>query len=243
MTVGGDRLLAPGRAPLQVCNPIWASGPISHATRFSLVPGRYWTINLLPLGWARLAGIRACKFADRWEILGRDGPLSNFTPMLSCERPGRDFSEVTGRIDAHLIGMLGKPAAREEAIFKAHSALPDPAVTCVKEFAERVGIGVRVLERLSLSAFGFSPNLLFRRQRLLRSLAQFMLDPSIPNMSTDPISSAISAGSWMRPLVPSRQHRIRCCELQPRPGHRLPVNPCRFSNRRARSRKACSPAR
>lgn len=184
MTVGGDMAACTGPGPLKVCNPICAIGPTSHATRFSLAPGRYWTISLLPLGWARFVGIRACEFADHWEILGRDGPLSNFARLLSCERAGRDFADVTGRIDAHLIGMLGQPAAREETIFKAHCALLDPAVTTVKELAEKVGIGVRALERLSLSAFGFSPNLLLRRQRFLRSLAQFMLDPSLSWIDT-----------------------------------------------------------
>ena len=45
--------------------------------------------------------------------------------------------------------------------------------------AERLGISSRSLERLSLKAFGFSPKLLLRRQRFLRSLAQFTLDPSL----------------------------------------------------------------
>lgn len=47
------------------------------------------------------------------------------------------------------------------------------------DLAHRLGISSRSLERLSLKAFGFSPKLLLRRQRFLRSLAQFMLDPSL----------------------------------------------------------------
>ena len=52
------------------------------------------------------------------------------------------------------------------------------------DLADRLGISARSLERLSLRAFGFSPKLLLRRQRFLRSLAQFMLDPSLKWIST-----------------------------------------------------------
>lgn len=184
MTVGGDMAACNGPGPLQVCNPICAIGPTSHATRFSLAPGRYWTISLLPLGWARFVGIRACDFADHWEIIGRTGPFARFAPLLACAQTRGEFSEVKARIDAHLLGMLGQPASREGTIFNAHCALLDPQVTSVKAFSERAGIGVRALERLSLSVFGFSPNLLLRRQRFLRSLAQFMLDPSLSWIDT-----------------------------------------------------------
>ena len=45
-------------------------------------------------------------------------------------------------------------------------------------------MSVRSLERVSKRAFGFTPQLLLRRQRFLRSLAQFMLDPSLKWLST-----------------------------------------------------------
>ena len=37
----------------------------------------------------------------------------------------------------------------------------------------------RTLERICKRAFGFSPKLLLRRQRLMRSLVHFLLDPSL----------------------------------------------------------------
>ena len=36
-----------------------------------------------------------------------------------------------------------------------------------------------MLERISRRAFGFTPKVLLRRQRFVRSLARFMLDPSL----------------------------------------------------------------
>jgi len=49
----------------------------------------------------------------------------------------------------------------------------------IAELVERLGMNIRSLERLSRRAFGFPPKLLIRRQRFLRSLARFMLDPSL----------------------------------------------------------------
>ena len=47
----------------------------------------------------------------------------------------------------------------------------------VAALGKRLGVGDRSLERLCGRYFGFPPKLLLRRQRFLRSLAQFMLDP------------------------------------------------------------------
>ena len=49
----------------------------------------------------------------------------------------------------------------------------------VTQLVEQVGTSQRTVERLCHRHFGFSPKLLLRRQRLMRSLAQFMLDPSL----------------------------------------------------------------
>lgn len=184
MTVGGDMAACTGPGPLQDCNPICAIGPTSHATHFSLAPGRYWTISLLPLGWARFLDIRANEFADRWEVIGPDSQFADLAPLLECDKRHQSLAKVAARIDAHLLAMLRRPARREEVIYKAHRALLDPDVNSVSALAEQTGIGVRALERLSLAAFGFSPRLLLRRQRFLRSLAQFMLDPSLAWIET-----------------------------------------------------------
>lgn len=179
MTADGEMAACIGPGPLRICNPICAIGPTSRATNYSLTPGHYWTIGLLPLGWARFVGIPACKFADHWEIIGCEGPLARLAPLLACEQAGRDFAEVTSHFDTHLLGLLEQPACGEDTILDAHRALLDPDVTSVEVIAERVGIAARSLQRLSLSAFGFSPSLLLRRQRFLRTLGHFMRDPSL----------------------------------------------------------------
>ena len=49
----------------------------------------------------------------------------------------------------------------------------------VGELVARTGLALHSLERLTRRYFGFSPKLLLRRQRFLRSLAHYMLDPSL----------------------------------------------------------------
>lgn len=184
LTVDGDMAACTGPGPLQPCNPICGIGPTSHSTHFSLAPGRYWTISILPLGWVQFVGIRASEYADRWEVIEPASPFAPFAPLLDCPGPDDDFAGIAARFDAHLLAMLKRPARREAAILRAHEALLDPAVTTVEAFAERAGTGVRALERLAQVAFGFTPKLLLRRQRFLRSLSQFMLDPSLAWIDT-----------------------------------------------------------
>src|SRR5690606_8193160 len=71
---------------------------------------------------------------------------------------------------------LNREIADEERIIAIHSAMVDLSVASVAEFGEHCGLGRRTLERLCHRYFGFSPKLLLRRQRFMRSLADFMLE-------------------------------------------------------------------
>lgn len=103
LTAGGDMAACTGPGPLRACNPICAIGPTSHATHFSLAPGRYWTVSLLPLGWARFMGVPACSHADRWEVIGRDSPFAAFAPLLACGEAASDLAAAAACFDAHLV--------------------------------------------------------------------------------------------------------------------------------------------
>lgn len=54
----------------------------------------------------------------------------------------------------------------------------------VASLAQAVGVSTRTLERFSRRHFGFNPQLLLRRQRFLRSLASFMVDPTMKWIET-----------------------------------------------------------
>jgi AraC-like DNA-binding protein len=183
---GGDTMWgAVGSAPLQTMSAAVAAGPTSYATRFRAVPGRYWGIGLLPLGWARFVAARASERADRLVDVGDDRAFAAFRPLLGAAfSDPPDQAAEARRIDALMLTLLERPAREEERIAAIHAALVDPEVATVSALAARAGLPVRSLERIAKNVFGFTPKLLLRRQRFLRSLAQFMLDPSLAWLST-----------------------------------------------------------
>ncbi|RYY35097.1 MAG: AraC family transcriptional regulator, partial [Sphingomonadales bacterium] len=145
----------------------------------------YWSIGLTPLGWARFIGARASDHAERWDWINSGTVFAPFEPILAIMQTDDPDGVVAG-VNDYLIGLLARtsPSADEDRIRRAHATLVDPKVGTVGEFAAKAGLTVRTLERLSAQAFGFTPKLLLRRQRFLRSLSHFMLDPSLAWLET-----------------------------------------------------------
>jgi AraC-like DNA-binding protein len=143
---------------------------------------RSWGIGLLPLGWVRLVGGSAADYANRNVDGSIDPAFRHFAPLLDTilGNPADPAAEAA-RIDEFLLKLLDRmpPPEDEARIRAAHAALLDLTSGTVADFAKRLGLSSRSLERLSLRAFGFPPKLLLRRQRFLRSLGQFMLDPTL----------------------------------------------------------------
>jgi hypothetical protein len=157
-----------------------ATGPTSRATRFRLGSGRSWGIGLLPQGWAALTGAQAADYADRFVDGAADPAFAPFAPLAAAlAAASGDFAEELALIEAHMEQVLSDAAPVDPAIAALHAALLDPATLTVADIAARTATTVRSVERLSLRAFGFPPKLLLRRQRFLRSLERFMLDPSL----------------------------------------------------------------
>lgn len=156
------------------------TGPSSTAIHFSIGSTRMWGIGMLPLGWARFVRARADAFADL-AIDGHTDPcFAAFRPLAAAIFVGRPDTEAElARIVAHFETSGLEPVADEERITAIHAAVVDPDTRTVAELAERTGINARTLERVCHRAFGFSPRLLLRRQRFMRSLSQFLLDPSL----------------------------------------------------------------
>nr|WP_298924837.1 helix-turn-helix domain-containing protein [uncultured Erythrobacter sp.] len=173
-----------GSSPLSESPEFAVTGPTSHATRFRVSSGRNWGIGLLPLGWSALIDAQAGDYADRFVDGSQDPAFAAFLPLAQAlgETDG-DFEQELAVIERHMAGLAGLASTNERAITAINAALIDPELASVKDLAERVGMNIRSLERLSRRAFGFTPKLLLRRQRFLRSLAQFMLDPSMKWLS------------------------------------------------------------
>jgi AraC-like DNA-binding protein len=139
-----------------------------------------WGIGLLPLGWAMFVGKPAADLADR-VVDGEAHPaFAPFAP-LACQLFGAAHDEQAelARIGAHFSALAQPSVPREAQIVALHATLIDPDVASARDLALRTGLSQRTVERVAQSAFGFTPKLLLRRQRFMRSLAQYMLDPSL----------------------------------------------------------------
>ncbi|WP_421850305.1 helix-turn-helix domain-containing protein [Novosphingobium sp.] len=156
------------------------TGPTSTALRFTAGTSRIWGIGLLPFGWAKFVGAPARGFADRLCDPTRDPAFAPLRPLVdSLFGPVADEAAELDRITRHFESLAAREVPEEARIRATHQALVDPEVATVSAMAEHVGLPTHTLERVCRRHFGFPPSLLLRRQRFMRSLSQYMLDPSL----------------------------------------------------------------
>ncbi len=157
-----------------------ATGPSSKAVPFSIGTTRLWGVGLLPLGWAKFVGVPAEDLADAVMDGNSHPAMASFTSLATgLFGTVPDRAGELAQIIAWFRARLAAPVADEARILAIHGALVDRDVVTVSELVARSGASPRTVERVCGRAFGFSPKLLLRRQRFMRSLSQFMLDPSL----------------------------------------------------------------
>lgn len=161
-----------------------ATGPTSRASYFAAGNMRTWGVGVLPMGWAKFIPLPADELADRFCDGGAHPAFARFAPLAGQLRQTGDADAAAALIDAHFCALLADAPPDNPAIGAAHRALVDDELASVAELSAKLGLSERSIERLSHRAFGFSPKLLLRRQRFLRSLARFMLDPSMAWIDT-----------------------------------------------------------
>ncbi len=153
-----------------------ASGPSTSPNYYRAQDVHCWGIGLLPLGWARLMDCDAAPLANGLFDIETHPAFAAFAPLAQKLRdtPHHD-DEVQYAVICEHLQSLDRPDSDASAINAAHAALLDPATKNVGQFAERSGLSTRTLGRLCNRFFGFPPALLLRRQRLMRSLTQFIM--------------------------------------------------------------------
>lgn len=165
-----------GPGPLREQWPFVASGPTSRSIRFALRAGRVWGLGLKPAGWARFAHGPAQAIADQTVDGSTHPAFTLFAPIQRMvEQEDMDLDSMAVRINDYLMTRTNRPPANP-LISDCHEALRDPEIASVSQLGERLGLAARSLERFCGQHFGFPPKLLLRRQRFLRSLAEFMLN-------------------------------------------------------------------
>jgi len=169
-----------GTAELSPVPPAIVSGPTSRATRLRIGDGAFWGIGLLPVGFAAFVGAPANAFADRY-VAASDAILPPALQGMMAELARSPDAGTDGfaLMVATLRGLVTQPIENEEAIVAAQAAIVEDVSQSVAVLADRLAMSVRTLQRFGPRYFGFAPQMLLRRQRFLRSLAKFMLDPSM----------------------------------------------------------------
>lgn len=151
------------------------SGPSSMPTHFSLGSAKVWGVGLLPLGWAKLIDEDASAFANtiyNGEMHPVFAKFARLCDALCDDRMG--LEDHLAALNEGLAEMV-RPHRDEGKITRIHRALMDEDLGNVTEFADHAEMSVRTLERMCMRHFGFSPKLLMRRQRVMRSLTTYML--------------------------------------------------------------------
>ncbi len=155
-----------------------ASGPSSQITHYEMEPSRFWGIGLLPLGWETFVGFPASDIANTLVDGQHDPRFAHFLPLaealLDRSKSETEQLDLICKFFLHQAPRFGKEDPR---IVRIHECLLAPDLPDVQTMADQCAIGARTMERVCRRAFGFPPKKLLRRQRFMRSLAEFMLDP------------------------------------------------------------------
>lgn len=156
------------------------SGPRSQEVYIQTGSLRQWGVLIHPAGWASLVGRPANEYANRLVDGMEDPAFARFRPLAeTLFGPEPDPMGEHKRLTEFFLGLKPFDDPGIAAIEAVYDALQDPEIDSVTALADRAVLGRRTLERLCLRAFGFPPKILLRRQRFMRSLTHFTLDPSL----------------------------------------------------------------
>jgi AraC-like DNA-binding protein len=155
--------------------PFVATGASSLACRFTMPMVRMWGVGFLPLGWARFFGTDASACANIITDGARHPAFRHFAGLSDqlCN-PAIGPEEQHAAIIATMRRLM-RPTRDDKRIRRIHAELVGGDHAAVHDLADACAMSIRTLERMCMRHFGFTPKLLMRRQRFMRSLTTFML--------------------------------------------------------------------
>jgi methylphosphotriester-DNA--protein-cysteine methyltransferase len=156
------------------------TGPSTLPCRFTLGPVRMWGVGFLPLGWARFFDADASACANIVCDGAAHPSFAHFTKLTDalCDSEATMDEQFSALVSVMERAM--RPSRDEPRIARVHAALVSGEYASVHDLADACAMSIRTLERVCMRYFGFSPKLLMRRQRFMRSLATFMLHRDRP---------------------------------------------------------------
>lgn len=152
-----------------------ATGPSSLPCEFELGSARMWGVGFLPLGWARFIDIDARELTNVVCDGSTHPAFAKFDVLSEVLCDPTLPTDVQLEVLTSTMRQLMRPNRDEPKIVRVNDALVAGAFTSVGELAESCGMSIRSLERICARYFGFTPKLLMRRQRFMRSLSSWML--------------------------------------------------------------------
>jgi AraC-like DNA-binding protein len=155
------------------------TGPTGKAARIFFSELTLVGIGILPLGWYRLIGCPADRWANKVGALDEVPEFSLFRKISDEMEALSDPQDIAKLFDKRLMQAINGADPLEVEIENMHEALAHPDISSVADLADDTGISQQRLERLSRRVFGFPPKRLLRRQRFLRTLGSVMMDPEL----------------------------------------------------------------
>ena len=151
------------------------TGPSALPCQFALGPVRMWGVGFLPLGWARFFDADASACANIVCDGAAHPAFAHFAGLseVLCD-PEATLDEQYDAIVAAMTAAMRRNRD-EPRIARVHAGLVSGDHASVHDLADACAMSIRTLERICARYFGFSPKLLMRRQRFMRSLTTFML--------------------------------------------------------------------
>ncbi len=160
--------------------PAVVSGPTDRVTQLRIQNGKFWGIGLTPAGWTRLIKFPADEMANRFCDVRDTAADASIAELLDTLREdGEDIAAAVVRINACFRALVGKRPASESTIHAVHLTFLSGEAESVNAIATMAGMTPRTFERFCKRHFGLPARRLLKRQRFLRSLGQYMLDPEM----------------------------------------------------------------
>ncbi|WP_205958332.1 helix-turn-helix domain-containing protein [Qipengyuania sediminis] len=176
---GADYVAGIGQDPVRAVPQAILSGPTDRATYLRITGGRFWGIGLTPAGWCRILRCPASEHANRFADTRATPIPGALTELLERLAGIEDLGEAAAAINRTLRGLLGETPPHEPLIDRVHRGLVSEAGLGVAGHAAAAGMNLRTFGRFTCKHFGFPPSVLLRRQRFVRSLARYAVDPSM----------------------------------------------------------------
>ena len=160
--------------------PAIISGSTNCVTHLRISNGVFWGIGITPAGWARLLRVPADEMANRFADVHSSSIDSSIKSMMeTLLADADDVAAAAERITTCFRALLGERPHVESTIHAVHLSLLSEDANSVNGLATLAGMTPRTFERFCKRHFGFPARSLLKRQRFLRSLGKYMLDPSM----------------------------------------------------------------